>query len=534
MMNIATQNSWIISANFHGGAEVVNYPWDTWVTRHADDAWYIDVCRQYAESCQTHAPVGYMNDLNDGITNGFDWYEVDGGRQDYMNYWRGCREITIELSNTKLLSASLLPAYWGYNRISLFDWLRQANYGIRGLVTDSATGSPLFATISVVGHDVDSSEVYTDPDVGDYYRMIESGTYSVRYSATGYVTKTISGINVADFSSTVVDVQLAALTIAPNIQYVGNDIGNVDPGDNVPFNVTLINNGGGNATNVSGVLGTADSYISFNNNSSNYATITALGGTGVNLVEFDVDILPGCPKYHQVGFELNVTADGGFDDTLQFSFIVGEEIEDFETSDFTEYNWVMGGQADWVISPSTVYQGLYSAASGNIGDNQISEMSVTVENMEAGNVSFARRVSSESNYDYFSFYIDGVEQGLWSGNVNWAVVSYPVDSGGHTFMWRFTKDGSISSGLDGGFIDMITFPHLISGPAWICGDIDGNGQFQAILELTYLVDRIFRGGPPPPIPQAADVDGSGGNSDILDLTYMVDYIFRGGPTPSCQ
>ncbi|MGH8014994.1 MAG: M14 family zinc carboxypeptidase, partial [Candidatus Zixiibacteriota bacterium] len=534
MMNIATQHSWIISANFHGGAEVVNYPWDTWVIRHADDQWYIDVCRQYAESCQAHAPAGYMNDLNDGITNGYDWYEVNGGRQDYMNYWRGCREITIELSNVKLLAASQLPAHWNYNRISLFDWLRLANYGIRGIVTDSATGQPVFATISVIGHDEDSSEVYTDPDVGDYYRMIEAGTYSLRFTATGYLPKTISGITVTDFNSVVVDVELAALTLAPNVQYVGNDIGNVDPGDNVPFNITLTNVGGGNATNLMAELSTSDSYITFNNAASNYATITAEGGSGVNLVQFDLDVDSIYPKYQEAFFDLHLTADGGYDETLGFSFVIGEEIEDFETSNFTEYDWTMGGSADWIISASTIYEGTYSSGSGNIGDNQVTELSVTFDNMEAGTVSFARRVSSESNYDYLRFYIDDVQQGLWSGNLNWAMVSYPVDSGGHSFKWSFTKDGTISSGLDGGFIDLITFPHVLAGPSWICGDVNGDGDFQPIIELTFVVDRIFRGGPLPPNPLSADVNGSGGNIDILDLTYMVDYIFRSGPAPVCQ
>ncbi|HEX2897606.1 MAG TPA: M14 family zinc carboxypeptidase [candidate division Zixibacteria bacterium] len=534
MMNIATQHSWIISANFHGGAEVVNYPWDSWVERHADDAWYIDVCRQYAESCQAHAPAGYMNDLNDGITNGFDWYEVNGGRQDYMNFWRGCREVTIELSNTKLLAAGSLPAYWGYNRISFFEWFRQANYGIRGLVTDSATGLPVAATISVIGHDEDSSEVYTDPDVGDYYRMIEAGTFSLRYTADGYVTKTISGINVTDFNSTVVDVELAALTLAPNLDLASDNVGRVDPGDNVQFSITLVNNGGGNATNVSAVLSTSDPNISFNNNSSNYATITAIGGTGANLVQFDLNVDSNCPLYHQVDFDLYITADGGYSVNMPFGFIVGEPIEDFETSNFTEYNWIMSGNVPWIISASTIYEGAYAAASGNIGDNQSSTMEVTFDNMATGTVSFARRVSSESNYDFLRFYIDDVQQGLWSGNIPWAIVSYPVDSGGHTFKWSFTKDGTISSGLDGGFIDLIEFPLIInSGPTWICGDIDGNGQFQGIVDLNYLINRIFRGGPLPPIPQAADVNGSGGDANIIDLNYMVNYVFRGGPAPDC-
>jgi hypothetical protein len=534
MMNIAVQQSWIISANFHGGAEVVNYPWDTWSRRHPDDDWYQDVCRHYAESCQTHSPAGYMNDLNDGITNGWDWYPIYGGRQDYMNFWRGCREVTIELSNTKLLSASLLPAHWVYNRISFFDWLRQANYGVRGIVTDSVTGLPLFATISVVSHDVDSSEVYTDPDVGDYYRMIAAGIYSLRFSSIGYQTKTISNVTVADFSSTMLDVQLSALPSGPSLEYQSNNAGRVDPGETALFRVTLLNNGAGNANNPSGTLYCADSLITVTNDYSTFATIFGAGGTGQSLAQFGFEAAAACPKYHMAQFELHITADGGYDDTIEFEIQIGDDIEDFETAGFAEYDWVMAGNIPWQIYTTTFYEGTYCSGSGNIGDNQSSQMSVTFDDMLAGNISFAYRVSSESNYDTLCFYVDEVRKAKWSGNLNWAVVSYPVDSGGHTFKWTYSKDVSISSGLDGGFIDLIEFPQVVvSGPTWICGDIDGNGQFQGILELNYLINYIFRNGTPPPLSEPADVNGSGGDPNVLDLNYMVNFIFRNGPAPAC-
>ncbi|RKX24435.1 MAG: hypothetical protein DRP47_11375, partial [Candidatus Zixiibacteriota bacterium] len=93
MMDFAVAHSMAISTNYHGGAEVVNYPWDTWVKRHADDSWYIDISRAYADSVHNHSPSTYMDDLNNGITNGYDWYTIAGGRQDYMNYWHGCREV---------------------------------------------------------------------------------------------------------------------------------------------------------------------------------------------------------------------------------------------------------------------------------------------------------------------------------------------------------------------------------------------------------------------------------------------------------
>ncbi len=80
----------------------------------------------------------------------------------------------------------------------------------------------------------------------------------------------------------------------------------------------------------------------------------------------------------------------------------------------------------------------------------------------------------------------------------------------------------------------ILYSFAILEPPYVCGDVDNNGEFQGILELTYLVDFIFRSGPPPENELAADVNGSGGSANILDLTYMVDFVFRSGPAPVCQ
>jgi hypothetical protein len=66
----------------------------------------------------------------------------------------------------------------------------------------------------------------------------------------------------------------------------------------------------------------------------------------------------------------------------------------------------------------------------------------------------------------------------------------------------------------------------------IRGDVNGDGALMPnILDLTYLVDYIFRGGPKPPCPKEADVNSDAAVANILDLTYLVDFIFRGGPPP---
>ena len=215
MMDLAANHRFILSANFHGGAEVVTYPWDTWPQAHADEAWYVDICRAYADSAHVYSPAGYMTQLDDGIYNGYDWYPISGGRVDFMGYWHGCRELTVELSRIKLLPADQLPAHWVYNRVSLLDYLDAARQGIHGVVTDSATGAPLAATISVLNHDIDSSEVYTDPAMGDYHRCIEAGTYDLVFISPDYIPDTVYNIPVSATGAVLVDVALQPVTVEP-------------------------------------------------------------------------------------------------------------------------------------------------------------------------------------------------------------------------------------------------------------------------------------------------------------------------------
>ena len=63
------------------------------------------------------------------------------------------------------------------------------------------------------------------------------------------------------------------------------------------------------------------------------------------------------------------------------------------------------------------------------------------------------------------------------------------------------------------------------------GDVNGDGNDANILDLTYIVNRIFRGGPPSGCPNEANANGTGGIGDVIDLTFIVDRIFRGGVAP---
>lgn len=220
-MGFADTMNFVMSANFHGGAEVLNFPWDTWPNAHADENWWIRESRKYADSCQLNGAAGYMDDLYSGtypgVTNGYDWYQITGGRQDYMQWYHHCREVTIELSTQKLLSASSLSDHFYYNLPSLLNYIESSLHGIRGVVTDQCTGNPVKAKVFITSHDFDSTHVYSTSDVGDYHRPIYTGTYTLVISAPGYQSQTFNNVNVSSFtSSTVVNAQLVPLTPTAN------------------------------------------------------------------------------------------------------------------------------------------------------------------------------------------------------------------------------------------------------------------------------------------------------------------------------
>ncbi len=209
MMNLADSISFVMSANFHTGSEVLNYPWDTKPDLNADDNWWQYVTRQWADTTHTYGPAGYLTFLNDGITNGYAWYTINGGRQDYMNYYHHCKELTVELSNVKNPPANELPSFWDSNYRSLLNYINQALYGVRGIITDSITGAALEANVFISGHDIDNTDVYSILPFGDYYRLIYAGTYNITYSAPGYNSKTINGVSISNESATILDVQLS-------------------------------------------------------------------------------------------------------------------------------------------------------------------------------------------------------------------------------------------------------------------------------------------------------------------------------------
>jgi hypothetical protein len=134
--------------------------------------------------------------------------------------------------------------------------------------------------------------------------------------------------------------------------------------------------------------------------------------------------------------------------------------ESFETNDFSKFPWVHYGDAGWSTTQQQRHSGTYSAKAGAIDNDESTSLQVTLECV-MGNITFYCKVSSESGFDYLKFYIDGAEKDKWSGQEDWAEVSFPVTAGRRTFEWTYSKDGSASEGQDTAWIDDIVFPSRV-------------------------------------------------------------------------
>ena len=209
MLDFGREHHFTMSANLHGGAEIFNYPWDRWASNdrtHADDSWWSHIGNNFANTCHSQNNW-YFQDMYGGVTEGGDWYCIDGSRQDCYTYFLNCREVTLEVSSNKVVGSNNLYKYWNYLRQALLDYIEESLYGFRGVVTDSITGLPIEAMVFVNNHDRDNSHVYSLLPDGDYHRPIKGGVYSVTFSAEGYQPKTVS-ISVTDGQCTTQDIRL--------------------------------------------------------------------------------------------------------------------------------------------------------------------------------------------------------------------------------------------------------------------------------------------------------------------------------------
>jgi hypothetical protein len=222
VMRWIAANSFAHGANFHTGSLVVNYPYDDggvpsgYDAPTPDDLLFEEVSRRYSVH---NLPMWNNPGFEDGITNGSAWYCIRGGMQDWNYRYASCNDVTIELSNTFRPAVSQLPTYWEDNRESMLAYLESVHRGVRGIVRDRLTLEPLYVKVAVEGND---HPVFTDPDMGDYHRMMLPGRYTLIVSADGYQTLTVANVELTEGPAARADVTLVPEgTVIPDVNNDG-------------------------------------------------------------------------------------------------------------------------------------------------------------------------------------------------------------------------------------------------------------------------------------------------------------------------
>ncbi len=205
MMYFATDHNFVLGGNMHGGALVMNFPWDCRLAHTPDHDLFMHISLEYS---YLNPPMWNSPHFPNGVTHGGEWYVVHGGMQDWSYEWRKELHITMELSNTKWPPWNQMDTFWNNNREAMLKMMEQVLEGVHGVVTDAVTGEPLRATVNVLET---GREIFSGVEHGDYYRLLLPGTYTLTFDAQGYEPQTIGGIVVIDDQKTILDVALQPL-----------------------------------------------------------------------------------------------------------------------------------------------------------------------------------------------------------------------------------------------------------------------------------------------------------------------------------
>lgn len=239
MMDWMERNQFVLSGALHGGALVVNYPYDNLPygmsepshSPTSDDDVFVHLAKVYSFTHPTmHRGFPCPHDrerFENGIVNGASWYLVTGSMQDYNYIFHGCMELTLEISCCKFPSNDKLELHWNENKNALVKLITQVHMGVKGVV-QTRDGRPIAgAVIKVVGrlHGTKTTEL------GEFWRLLLPGDYTIKVTSEGYeseifklrlapklsesrrVTRNVVRSDVTIWSNDVADVTVLEITL---------------------------------------------------------------------------------------------------------------------------------------------------------------------------------------------------------------------------------------------------------------------------------------------------------------------------------
>ena len=245
----------------------------------------------------------------------------------------------------------------------------------------------------------------------------------------------------------------------------GNGNGYADYGETITLHFTGVNMGHSLSPDTHfGVFCSAPEILF----DEHYFSVGDIAPDDTFTVEFTMSI---ADMREATAFELILaTYSGHYMSTDSYFVNVGSLLEDFETGDFTKFDWQFSGEGGWEIVSHGTYEGGYCAHTQQMGHNSKAEMSLDYDFVCDNEISFYVRTSTEAGYDFLVFYVDDERYGRWAGETGWTCVTYMVPQGSHRLTWAYEKDGGAVGGQDCVWIDYIVLP-----PTEVVLDVDEDG-----------------------------------------------------------
>jgi hypothetical protein len=141
-----------------------------------------------------------------------------------------------------------------------------------------------------------------------------------------------------------------------------------------------------------------------------------------------------------------------WESTIDDSWSFSSEIDIFDFS----FN------SPWFVTTDLTSTGLYSIKCAGVPDGAYSRFTTTTNEISTITVSFELFSSTEYDYDWLYFMVDGAVLGQWSGLNYWTQALFEIPAGPHTLEWRYQKNDFGSDGDDAVWVDNIIIPRPLS------------------------------------------------------------------------
>lgn len=469
----------VTSLSFHSGETCFNAVYNYTSTPTADEPIFFESRSGGPLGEADPSPYGLAQAYMDGCTtsnfwytNGADWYITYGDTNDWSyNVWSDL-DTTLEVTSTKWPDSSLIPTYTAEHRQAVINYLLKTFQGVSGVMKDCQSGLPLNGMVIATCTSSSSAyvsvphqykEVFTDPDVGDFHRVLEPGTYSIECYSDGYAPTKIDNVVVNQNETTVIDCNMCKTRLVYSSSLV-NDFCNgvegdgiIDPGEKITLQVSLLNIGYESATNVRALLSTNLPGITILDNFSYFPDAPSGETVSTLAPHFQFLVLESLSCGSEIPLNLLITTDQG-EFQSSFSLFVGSQTvpnpttiwsESFDSMIFPPSNWaivdVSGTTGNWARATNTVHPSGGGTHSG-LGLAYFNSYSATSGHSTRFYTKNGTLIPSSANSASLKFWMyhdngdqsfnDKIQVQISTNGTTWSNIGSPISRYESTSFWK--------------------------------------------------------------------------------------------------